>query len=157
MDKYQIAIDKKTFEVMLSKTVDKGNVSHPSNGFLDAFEEKITKHEGITIELINNMSRIYKGSRRKNTKYCTLNVTCKDCPCKYQITLDDEPDLIGPAIVFNVERFSNHQGHTQTQIRGAENRDEVAKEIIVKCSGSAQAYALRKESRGEEAFSEEVS
>jgi len=157
MLKYQIAVDTPVLKDILDKTTQSKNVSHPANGYLKAFEEKISTHENDSIQLTNNMARIYKTNRKKNVRYCTLNVTCQGCPCKYTITLDDEPDFSQPAIFFNVQRNSEHQNHVKTQIRGAENRDEVAKDIIVQCNGSAMAYALKKESREEEAASEDVS
>ena len=154
---YQIAVDAPIVLDILAKTTLKKNVSHPAKDYLKPFEEKISNHENDSIQLINNMARIYKDKRKRGIRYCTLNVSCQDSPCKYQISLDDKPTFDQPAIFFNVSRLAEHQNHVKTQIRGAEEREEVAKDIIVQCNGSAMAYALKKESRDEEAASEDVS
>jgi hypothetical protein len=131
------------------KTLKVKNVSAIS--LTQAFEKKMQEIEKVNVKLQGRIGRFHLEPVRGVTPHFIAHGCCKKCSVKYKFIVKKKPA--------DTERYVNVQIHSSgphehdeneknKQIRG-EERERIAKEILIDAGGSCRNYYLQKLELGE--------
>lgn len=118
-------------------------------------QEAVSNHEKIVLQLQVKSTRIYEKSARAH--YLNISAACKACGIIYAISKVKKPDNPLEPILLNVIRKGEHDTEKNSakekqtvQIRGDDNRNQLADAIILESHGSSKKFLESRVGNGEE-------
>ena len=131
------------------KTLKVKNVSAIS--LTQAFEKKMQEIEKVNVKLQGRIGRFHLEPVRGVTPHFIAHGCCKKCSVKYKFIVKKKPTDTDRYVQVNVHSSGPHEhdeNEKNKQIRG-EERERIAKEILIEAGGSCRNYYLQKLEMGE--------
>ena len=131
------------------KTLKVKNVSAIS--LTQAFEKKMQDIEKVNVKLQGRIGRFHLEPVRGVTPHFIAHGCCKKCSVKYKFIVKKKPTDTDRYVHVNVHSSGPHEhdeNEKNKQIRG-EERERIAKEILIEAGGSCRNYYLQKLELGE--------
>ena len=131
------------------KTLKVKNVSAIS--LTQAFEKKMQDIEKVNVKLQGRIGRFHLEPVRGVTPHFIAHGCCKKCSVKYKFIVKKKPTETERYVHVQIHSSGPHEhdeNEKNKQIRG-EERERIAKEILIEAGGSCRNYYLQKLELGE--------